>query len=78
MTQDDALNSWWSSLTAEQQAEALTIPGKLPQWMADSLKSSEILANWQFGDQPEEFESAPLVQFLEGKRSDGFTPRETG
>jgi hypothetical protein len=46
--------------------------------MADSLKSSEILANWQFGDQPEEFESAPLVQFLEGKRSDGFTPRETG
>jgi hypothetical protein len=69
VTDDDTLNTWWASLTTEQQAEALTIPQKLPEWMADSLKASQILVNWQFGDQPpDEFKSVPLVKFLEGKR----------
>ena len=69
MTDDEALDRWWASLSSEQQAEALTIPKKLPAWMADSLRASEILANWQSGDEPPEgFESRPLVEFLESKR----------
>ena len=70
MADDEALDRWWASLSAEQQAEALTIPKKLPAWMADSLRATEILANWQSGEEPPDgFESRPLVEFLEGKRS---------
>ncbi len=67
---DNALNSWWAGLTTQQQSEALTIPHKLPEWMTDSLKASEILDHLQFGNEvPSEFESRPLVMFLESKRT---------
>ncbi|MEP7204064.1 MAG: hypothetical protein ABI894_15745 [Ilumatobacteraceae bacterium] len=68
MTIDDDMNVWWNSLTADQQAEALTIPQQLPDWMADSVKASEILAHWPEGDQiPAEYWSGPLREFLDSK-----------
>ena len=71
MEADDPLNTWWNSLTAEQQAEALTIPQKLPEWMSTSEKASEILGNWQFGtNESDEFWSVPLREFLEGRRDE--------
>ena len=71
MEGDDPLDTWWNSLTAEQQAEALTIPQKLPEWMSTSEKASEILVNWQFGtNESGEFWSVPLREFLERKRDE--------
>ena len=71
MDDDERLNAWWNSLTAQQQAEAMTIPQKLPEWMSTSEKASEILGNWQFGtSESDEFWSAPLREFLERKRNE--------
>ncbi len=69
MNDDNTINEWWNSLTVEQQTEALTIPDKLPAWMPDSEKATEILANWQPGEQQTaEYMSVPLREFLEAKR----------
>jgi hypothetical protein len=66
---DDPMDAWWNSLTADQQAEALTIPQKLPEWMSTSERASEILANWQAGTEPAgDFMSDELRKFLETKR----------
>jgi hypothetical protein len=66
---DDAMDAWWNSLTADQQAEAITIPQKLPEWMSTSEKATEILAHWQGGTEPPgEYMSDELRSFLETKR----------
>lgn len=69
MPTDDAIDAWWKSLTPDQQAEAATIPQKLPDWMSKSEKASEILAHWQTGSEvPGEYMSDELREYLESKR----------
>ncbi len=69
MAGDDAMDAWWNSLTPEQQAEATTIPQKLPEWMSTSEKAAEILANWQPGAEPPgEYMSDELRKYLEAKK----------
>jgi hypothetical protein len=67
---DEAMDAWWNSLTADQQAEAVTIPQKLPDWMSTNEKATEILAHWQVGSElPGEYMSDELREYLESKRT---------
>ena len=64
------LDQWWNGLTDAEQAEALTIPQKLPAWMSSGEKASEILVNWPAGERvPGDYGSETLREFLECKRS---------
>ena len=76
-TRSGALDDWWAGLTAEQQAEALTLGhhAAMPEWMATGLADAGVaVVAGQWADSAD----APTVFLLPRDVSEHLERRERG